>query len=198
MAEKRQDDQSTKRVEDTIRRAGESSVEQAKRIRETTGRVGEELAQASSNLLQHNAETLQNAWRFGLDMTKAVMGRSADQFGSAFGLTGDQAQQATQRSARSAESIIHSATAASKGLTGISEEYFKFVRHQVENGIDRMNDLWRCRTPQDVAAVQSDLVCDTMEQALESTRRMADMSLKLADEAAKHITNNMERMQRAA
>jgi hypothetical protein len=76
----------------------------------------------------------------------------------------------------------------------MSQEYFEFVRHQIENNMNRMNELWRCRTPQDVAAVQSDLVRETVGSVLESSRRMADMSLKLADDAAKH----MERSRRAA
>jgi hypothetical protein len=62
----------------------------------------------------------------------------------------------------------------------------------------RMNELWHCRTPQDVAAVPSDLVRETVGSVLESSRRVADMSLKLADDAAKHMTENMERIWRSA
>ena len=83
-------------------------------------------------------------------------------------------------------------------MGGMSREYFEFVRHQIESNMDRMNELWRCRTPQDVSAVQSDLVRETVGSVLESSRRMADMSLKLADDAAKHMTQNMERIGRAA
>ena len=64
--------------------------------------------------------------------------------------------------------------------------------------MDRMNDLWRCRTPQDVAAVQSDLVRDSMGDLLESNRRMADMQLKAADDTARHMTQTMERLKHAA
>jgi hypothetical protein len=64
--------------------------------------------------------------------------------------------------------------------------------------MDRMNELWRCRTPHDVVAVQSDLVGDALGTVLESSRRMADMSLKLTEDAATHMTENMERMRRAA
>jgi phasin family protein len=83
-------------------------------------------------------------------------------------------------------------------MDGASREYFEFVRQQIEKSMDRMNDLWSCRTPQDVAAVQSDLVRETVGSVLESSRRVADMSLKLADDAAKHMTQNMERNRRAA
>ncbi|EIG63624.1 Phasin protein [Bradyrhizobium sp. WSM1253] len=61
-----------------------------------------------------------------------------------------------------------------------------------------MNELWRCRTPHDLAAVQTDLVRDTIRSAMDSSRRMADMSLKVADDAGNHIAQSVERMQRAA
>ena len=60
--------------------------------------------------------------------------------------------------------------------------------------MERMNELWRCRTPQDIAAVQSDLVRETAGSVLESSRKVADMSLKVADDATKH----MERVRPAA
>jgi phasin family protein len=156
------------------------------------------MARAGANLLQQNAETLQNAWRFGLDMATAVMGRSSDELGRTLGLSGNDAQQATERSARNARTILYTTTAATKVMGGVSQVYFEFVRHQIENSMDRMNELWRCRTPQDVVAIQSDLVRETVGGVLESSRRMADMSVKLADDAAKHMTQNIEQIRRAA
>jgi len=198
MANPRQEDRLTQNTEDTVRRTSERTADQTSRIGRAAAETSEEVVRASANLLQQNVETLQNAWRFGLDMTTAVVGRSVDQLGRTLGVSGAEAQQAAERSARNAETILYSTTAASSVLSGMSREYFEFVRHQVEHGMDRMNDLWRCRTPQDFAAVQSDLVRDSMETMLESNRRMADMSLKAADDTAKHITQTMERVKRAA
>ena len=61
-----------------------------------------------------------------------------------------------------------------------------------------MNELWTCRTPQDFAAVQSDMVRETVETALESSRRIADMSLKMADETEKQIKQSREEIRRTA
>jgi phasin family protein len=126
------------------------------------------------------------------------MGRSTDQFSRTFGLSGNETQRAAERTVRNAETILQSTAAVSKGMSEISREYFELVRHQMENNIERMNELWRCRTPQDVAAVQSDIVRENLESFLESSRRMADVSVKLAEDAAKHMAQNTERMQRAA
>jgi hypothetical protein len=198
MANPRQEEKSTPNVEDTFQRASERSTEQTRRIGLAAARASEDVAKASVGLLQQNAEMLQNGWRFGMEMTTSVLGRSTDQFGRAFGLTGDEAQQATERSARNAETILYSATAIAKGLDGFAREYRDFLRQQIERNMDRMNELIRCRTPQDVAVVQSDLVRDTINSALQSSRRMADVSLKVADDAGKHISQSIERMERVA
>jgi hypothetical protein len=126
------------------------------------------------------------------------MGRSTDQLGRTLGLSGNEAKQATERSARNAETVLYATTAATKVMDGVSREYFEFIRQQIEKNMDRMNDFWSCRTPQDVAAIQSDLVRETVGSVLESSRRMANMSLKLVDDAAKHMTENVERTRRAA
>ncbi|MEH2516873.1 phasin family protein [Bradyrhizobium sp. AZCC 1610] len=198
MANPRQEEKSTQGMEDAARRTGERTAEQAGRIGQVAAEAGEEVARASANLLKQNAETVQNAWRFGLDMATTVMGRSTEQFGRTLGLSGDGVQQATERSARSAQTILYTSTAAAKVMGGMSREYLQLVRNQVEKNMDHMNELWTCRTPQDFAAVQSDMLRETVETALESSRRIADMSLKMADDAGKQINKNMEEIRRAA
>jgi hypothetical protein len=200
MANPRQEEKSTHthNVAETAQRTNERTAEQTKRIGLAAAHAGEEVTKASAHLVQQNAEMLQDQWRLGLDMATTVVSRSTDQLGRTFGLTGDEAQKATERSARNAEAIMHSASALAHGMNGVSREYFAFLRHQLETSVDRMNELWRCRTPQDVAAVQTDLVRDSIRSALESSRRMADMSLRVADEAGKHIAESVEGTQRAA
>ncbi|MGY4500702.1 hypothetical protein ACVWYH_004633 [Bradyrhizobium sp. GM24.11] len=198
MANPRQEEKSTQNPEDTIRRAAERTAEQTRRVGLATAEAGEEVAQASSHLLRQNAEMLQNGWRFGADMVTAMMGRSTDQLGRTFGLTGNEAQRAAERSVRNAEAIMYSMTAVAKGMNGASREYFDFVRQQIERNMDRTNELLRCRTPHDLAAVQTDLMRDTISSALDTSRRMADLSLKVADDAGDHITQSIERMRQAA
>src|SRR5689334_24251105 len=121
MANPRQEERSTQNMGDAARQTGEQTAEQASRIAQSaaeqtarigqaTAQAGEEVARVGANLLKQNAETLQNTWRFGLDMTNAMMGRSTEQISRTLGLTGQEAQQAAERSARNAQSILYSAT----------------------------------------------------------------------------------------
>jgi len=191
MANSRPEEKATKSAEETIRRAGEETTEQTRRIGLAVARTGEEMTQSSANLLQQNAEILQNSWRLGVELATTIVGRSTDQFGRTFGLTGDGAQQAAQRSARNAETVLYSATAVSKEIEGISREYFDFVRRQIEKSMDSMNQYWSCRNLQEFTAVQTDLMRDTVASMIESSRRVADMSGRLAEDAGRHITEQM-------
>jgi phasin family protein len=209
MANPRPEEKPNQGMEDAARRAGEKVAEQTNRLgqatAEQTARVGqaaaeagEEVARAGASVLKQNAETLQDAWRLGLDMATSVVGRSTEQFGRTLGLSGDGVQQATERSARNTQTVLYTGTAAAKVMGGISHEYFQMVRHQLEKNMNHMNELWSCRTPQDFAAVQSDMVRETVETVLESSRRIADMSIRMADDAGKQINKTMEEMRRAA
>jgi len=172
---------------------GQAAAEQTTRVGQAAAETGEKVARAGADLLKQNTEALQNAMRFGLDMTTTVMGRSTDQIGRTLGLSGDGAQEATERSARNAQTILYSTAAASNAMSGISREYFELVRHQMENNLNRLNEFWGCRTPQYVVAVQSELLRDAVGNVLESSRRIADLSMKLADDATKRLKQDMQR-----
>jgi phasin family protein len=193
MADTRHESKSSQKAEETFRQTSEEAAEQTRRIGSAAAKAGEDLSRVSADLAHQNAEMLQNTWRFGVEAVSEVMNRSTDQFGRTFGWTGDEAQQATERSVRNTQTVMESATAVSKGANDISREYFQFVRRQMEKNLDRLNELWRCRTPHELTAVQSDFIRDAMSGALESGRRMADMSLKVADEAGKCIAGSMQR-----
>jgi len=193
MANSRQEDKTNQAAPDAIRQMSEKTADQTRRMGETAVEAGQEVARAGADLLQQNAETLQSTLRFGLDMATAVMGRSTDHVSRAFGLSGDEVQQSTERAARNAATILHSSTALAKGMKGMSQEYFAFLRHQIENSMERMNELWRCRTPQDVAAVQSDFMRESVESAMESSQRIADMSLKVTNDTTRSMAHNLDR-----
>jgi phasin family protein len=193
MANPRHEDKSNQAAPDAFRQMSEKTADETRRIGETAVEAGQEVARAGADLLQQNAETLQSTLRFGLDMATAVMGRSTDHVSRALGLSGNEVQQSTERTARNAATILHSSTALAKGMQGMSQEYFAFLRHQIENSMERMNELWRCRTPQDIAAVQSDFMRESVESAMESGQRIADMSLKVTNDTARSMAQNMDR-----
>jgi hypothetical protein len=197
MANPRQDNRPHHADEEVAKRTVNMDSEQTKRIEETSVKASEQMAQASANFLQQSAEIFQRSWNFGADMTTGLFNRSSEQF-RAIGLSGEEVEEATNRSARNVEAILYSATAVSKGMNDASQEYFDFVRGQFAKNMDRMTELWRCRTPHDLVAAQSDFMREAVKELFERHRRIADMSVRLADEAGRRITKSIEEVKRAA
>jgi len=72
-------------------------------------------------------------------------------------------------------------------MNGLSQEYFAFVQRQVQQGLNNIHALSRCRTPQDLAAVQVEILRQAIETVMESGRRIAEMSVELAGAATKQM-----------
>ena len=213
MANPRQDDRNLNQAaQEGARRTAAAADDMRRTAEETTRKTAEGAAQFSrtaldateqatrtgAELMQQNAETFRRIWQSGMQIVSQMGGRSADEFARALGLSGDEVRQATEQSSRNVEAIVESSTVLTQGIDGISREWFEFARKRIEQNLNRMNELARCRTPQQLAAMQSEMLRDNIEDLLQSSRRVAEISARLAEEAMGKMTANLEKAKRAA
>ena len=213
MANPRQDDRNpAQAAQDTIRRTQAGAEEMRRHAEEATQRTSETALQfgrtaleasehatrTGTEMMQQNAEALRRMWQSGLEMVSRMGGRSADDFTRMFGISGDDVRQANEQASRNVDAIVESSSVLTQGLDGISREWFEFARKRVEQNLQRMNDLARCRSPQQFAAVQSEILRGNIEDLLHSSRRVAEISAKLAEQATGKMTENLDKARRAA
>jgi len=180
--------------------------ETARKIAEGTGRagrlmadVGERTAHAHAELLQHHTQALQQTMQAGTELWSKFANRWADQFARAFGMTGEGAEDLVQQSSHTLGNVVQSSAMLTQGMQSISNEWLEFTRQHVEQCMDRVDALMRCRTPQEMMAVQSDVMRDSLSGIIQTTRRTADLSAQMADEASRKMaTNAAESGRRAA
>src|SRR6266849_438003 len=152
-------------------RTANEFAEGASRVKDAAARANDQAMRASVEMIQRNAETVQHTLQCGAKLAARMTERSADQFGRAIGFSGEDAQRAAQKSSRNLEAIVQSSTV----LTEITQ--------RLDRGFDRIDAFLQCRTPQDFAVLQSELLRDNMETFLGYARKAGEHSARLADEA---------------
>ena len=189
--------QTARDMSETAREASQAAQETSRKIAEETSRAartaadaGAGAARACADMLQRNAETVQHAWELGSKMATELAGKSVERFARACGISGEGAHQATEQSARNFEFIVQSGTILAGGMQSISLELLNFARNRLEQNMHRVESLVKCRTPQEVLAVQSDLVRDSLEDFVQSTRHIAEISSQMAEEAVRRMNNS--------
>ena len=155
-------------------------AEGASRVKDAAARASDRAMRASVEIMQRNAETVQHTLEYGAKLAARMTERSADQFGRAIGFSGEGA---AQRSSRDLEAIVQSGTVLTELTQRLCEEWVEIARARMDRGFGRIDALLQCRTPQDFAALQSELMRDNLETLLGYARKAGEHSARLADEA---------------
>ena len=113
--------------------------------------------------------------------------RVAEEFGRVLGV-GGQNENLTRQASQNLEAITETGSVLIRGFQDVSREWLELMQERLRKNAEGMTKLAQCRTLPDLAAVQSDLARDNLNQIIDVTRRIAERSMKVADEAAKTIT----------
>jgi len=181
-------------VNETIR----SVAEETGRAGRMMADVGERTFHAHTEMLQRNAVALQGVMQSGSELAARLTSKSADQFAKALGVGGNEAETAVAQSTRNLNAVVRSSAMLGQSAQTISQQWFAFIHKQIEQSMSHMDALMQARTPQQLAAVQSDVLRDQLTAFIETTRRAADLSVQAANEASRHITEATEMARRAA
>jgi hypothetical protein len=165
---------------ETTRRAAGHAAQTARTMTDAAERT----ARTGADVLQRNSEQVRQTFEMGSDAAARIAERAFGQFTRVFGVvTGDNGQQATQQSARNVEAILHSSPILADGVQTISREWLTFVQNRAERNMERLETLANCRSVQDCIAAHTELVRDHLQDLLQTTKRVAEVSTRMADEA---------------
>ena len=209
-AEERRAEARREREEEERRQAEAEAAE--RRVREAaraarvvaneTASAGRHAARAGAEIAERGTETVQQIAQSSLSMATDVAERSAAQFAHAFGFSGEQATETTRQASRNIEAVAEASTVLAQGFQDISHEWASLAQNRLKRNLNGFSELLGCRTLQDLIAVQSSLMRDNLELLVNNSRRLAEMSVQVATEAAQKITaeaeESKERVRRAA
>ena len=168
-------------------KAADEAARTARTVTDEAGRVGEQTARAGADVFRRGTETARDNLQAGLNTATQSFQRINDQFTQALGFNGPQAEELTRRSSQNIQAVSQASSVLMKGAQEVSHEVFGLVQDRVQKNIDGLSRLAGCRSVQDFVATQSDLVRDGLQQVIDTNKRIAELSVRVADEAARSI-----------
>jgi phasin family protein len=113
--------------------------------------------------------------------------RVTDQFTNVLGFSGPKAEELARQSTHNIETVSQASTVLVRGFQEVSQELLAVAQDRLRKNSGSLSRIAQCRSVQDFVAVQSELIRDNLEQLLDATRRVAEVSLRSAEEATKTI-----------
>jgi len=174
------------------------AAEAARVVTNEVAKVGEQSARAGADLARRGAETARDSLQSGVNMATQGFQRINDQFTKALGFDGPQAEELARRSSQNLHAVSQANTVLARGFQDASHEWISLAQERATKNIDALNRLAGCRSVQDFVAVQSDLVRDNLWQIIDTNKRIAELSLRVAEEAAGIVQMQVDKTADAA
>jgi phasin family protein len=140
----------------------------------------------------------QEAGRETLSTAAQGAQRFTDQVTQIFGLTGERSEELTRRSSQNLEAMTQASSAVARGFQDLSREWFSLVQETTQKNIEGFAALARCRTVPELLSAQANLVQNTLQQTIDGTRRMAEVSSRVMTDASQNVVAQANSTRRAA
>lgn len=151
-------------------------------IRQPSGRTDVAEPDAGMKLLQQHTETVQDVLQSTAEITACLIERSADGFKRMWGVVGYEMLRVTHQSSDSLNAVVRSNAVISDVTKSMSREWLSFGRERTEQNFNHLKHLLRCRTPQDLTALQSESLRANLESFFRCARLIAETSRHEATE----------------
>jgi phasin family protein len=98
-----------------------------------------------------------------------------------------EAEKPARRASQNLQAVTQASTVLVRGAQEVSQEWFGLVQEQLTKRVEGLNRMAGCRSVRAFVAAQSELMRDNLQLAIDTNRRIAALSVRIADEAADAI-----------
>jgi len=151
-------------------------------------------AQTSVEMLHRNKEAAQELWEHSTELYAHIARQSAEQIGRVLGMSGDDAENGANKTARSFDALSKTRDVLSSASRDASREWFQTVRQLIDSTVARSESLAACRTPTDFFAMQLEIMRDSVEATLHGAKRVSEISARAATEATQKMSDAAKRV----
>ena len=134
--------------------------------------------------IRNAAEDASESVKSGVEAAVKRFERVTD---TVLGFSGPKAEELARQSSHNIEAVSQASTVLMRGFQEVSHEVFELAQERLKRNTEALTRIAQCRSVQDFVTVQSELVRDNLQQLLDATRRVAEASLRSAEEATRTI-----------
>jgi len=147
-------------------------------------------ARKSADLIERKSNTVQDdVWNSNTDIVSQIAERTMENYARALGVfSAEPDQQATEPSVGNA-GFRQPSSIVAVGMKAISRELLEQTAEQMSKSLQAMNALVRSRSPQELFALQSDLLKGNLERFVQSSRRISEISMQTALETTRRMSH---------
>jgi hypothetical protein len=146
--------------------------------------VADRATAQSQDAVRTAQDNVQNVSRQIFDAT--------ERFTRSFNLSKEDAERFAEQSRRNLDAVTRCGTVLSRGLQDASRHWFEFGQRQFQRNLTALNRLAQARTPQEFAAIQSEVVREGLEDFVKDGKGIAETSLKHAEEAGRIFSSEIK------
>ncbi len=146
------------------RSAGSEAAGLARAVIDEAAQVSEQPACASADRFERETET--------------------DQVPQGLGLDASEPEEQTHRTSQNLRAMTQASAILVQGAQEVSQEMLGLVQEQLTKRVDALNRIADCRSVRAFVAAQSELMRDNVRLLIDTNRRIAALSVRIADEAA--------------
>jgi hypothetical protein len=141
-------------------------------------------SRVATDLMLGQFETAQRAWEVAAEAAKSLAARPIDQLSRASGLVGKNGDAGMRESLRNVETLMESGTVLASAMRDISREVVELTGNRLQQNMNVIDSFAKCRSPEEFVRAQSEFVRQQIGDYVQCTRRIAEISLYMAEEAA--------------
>ena len=146
--------------------------------------AGEQTACARTEGLEHDPKTGQDTLAMDLNPATQRFPCMTGQVNQGLGLSECEAEEPTHRASQNFQAVTQASTVLVRGAQEVSQEWFGLVQEQLTKRVEGLNRMAGCRSVRAFVAAQSELMRDNLALVIDTNRRIAALSVRIADEAA--------------
>ena len=167
-------------------RQAKEGARNAEAVADKTAEASRAAASANSEIFRTQVETAQQAVRSSLEAGMRSLEGLTQNWTRAFG-AGTPNPDLAEQSARNVQAVSQASTALAKGAKDASQAWFELSQRAVRTNLEAFGQLASCRSVQELMALQSNLLRDNLQQAIEGGEAIARASTDAIHEATRAI-----------